>query len=110
MSAKWEKVGKIAVDSGSCWIGDPCYVMHHEPPPPDIGTTWAELSARLLQREKMRPFGVAQFTRDGPHGFTGLGVNVSTGYGDGIYNVEVRRDDGRIAEVRVVFIPEREDQ
>jgi len=37
-------------------------------------------------------------------GHPGLGVVVSTGYGDGEYPVEVRRnEDGRIAEVRVRF-------
>jgi hypothetical protein len=40
----------------------------------------------------------------------GLGVTVSTGYGDGLYPVEVKRTSkGRIAEVRIVFIEEEDE-
>ena len=37
-------------------------------------------------------------------GHAGLGVSVSSGYGDGVYDVFVKRKDNRIAEVKVVFI------
>jgi hypothetical protein len=40
-------------------------------------------------------------------GHDGAGVAVGTGYGDGAYPVQVTyTDDGRVAAVRVVFIPD----
>ena len=35
-------VGEIGVDAGLCWIGDPCYVLHANPPPSTVGRTWDE--------------------------------------------------------------------
>lgn len=99
---KLEEVGLIGVDAGVCWVGDPCYILHAEKAPADIGKNWGEFCDKL--EEKGRP---AQFNYDMGH--AGLGVVVSTGYGDGSYPVYVRRNsEGRIAEVRVVFIEEEE--
>ncbi len=100
---KWERVGAIGVDAGLCWIGDPCYVLHKEEgAPTSIGADWGEFCDRMGR-------DVTQFNYDLGH--AGLGVCVATGYGDGFYPVEVRRsEDGRIAEVRVVFIPEAESE
>jgi hypothetical protein len=39
----------------------------------------------------------------------GVGVAVSTGWGDGKYPVEVKHRAGRVAEVRIVFIAEGEE-
>ena len=96
---KWEQVGEIGVDAGLCWIGDPCYCVT-----PDADShpapTWGEFCDKLGALEKN---GAAQW--DFPLGHAGLGVSVSTGYGDGCYPVYVRRaKDGRVAEVKVVFI------
>lgn len=108
MGATWVKIGKVAVDSGTLWLGDPCYVFHAQPPPADLGDSWRTFAQRQLARESKSPTGqVAQFLRDVPEkGWNALGVAVRTGYGDGVYDVEARLDpkDGRIAEVRVVFI------
>jgi hypothetical protein len=111
MDPGWKKVGVVAVDSGTIWLGDPCYVLHREPTPPDLGKDWQDFSRRTFEREeKAGTPGVAQFQRHHSEegycqGWEALGVTVSTGYGDGVYPVEVRRsEDGRIAEVRIVFI------
>jgi len=45
------------------------------------------------------------------HGHIGLGVAVSTGWGDGMYPVYVEYSaEGRIASVQVVFIDEDEEE
>lgn len=93
---KWQKVGEINVDAGLCWIGDPCYCVT-----PDAKShpakTWDEFCDRLEDS------GVTQW--DFYPGSTGLGVSVESGYGDGLYPVEVRRaEDGKVAEVRIRFI------
>ena len=109
----WEEVGVIGVDAGLCWIGDPCYCVT-----PDAGShpadSWHAFCAKLETEEKR----LRQTGRTGqlavqwhyPLGHPGLGVSVPTGWGDGVYPVLTRwSDEGRIAEVRVVFIDEAGD-
>jgi hypothetical protein len=93
MSVKnWEEVGTIVVDAGVCWIGDPCYVLHDSEPNLAIGKNWQEF-CELIGDANTKQFG------------NGVGVCVSTGYGDGEYPVYVSRNsEGRITEVLVVFI------
>lgn len=94
MKSQWEKVGEIGVDAGLCWIGDPCYIIHANEYSKSIGKNWGEFCDKLKD-------DATQFNYDLGH--PGLGVAVSTGYGDGTYDVEVRRADGRIKELRVKF-------
>lgn len=95
MKKDWETVGEIGVDAGICWIGDPCYILHTKPKPKAIGKTWHEFCEKLDSNH-------TQFNYDLGH--AGLGVCVSTGYGDGTYPVEVRKNsEGRVMEVRVKF-------
>jgi hypothetical protein len=92
-------IGEIGVDAGICWIGDPCYVLHLEQPPKAIGKDWEEF-CDLLGDEYPT---AKQFHYDLGH--AGLGVVVSTGYGDGVYPVYAEfNSEGRIASVRVEFI------
>ena len=100
MLSKWKKVGVIGVDAGLCWIGDPCYVVAKDCD--EQFKSWHAFCDQLGVREKD---GVSVF----PYklGHEGLGIAVSTGYGDGEYDVFVKRDkSGRIAEAKVVFIEE----
>lgn len=100
---EWEHAGVIGVDAGLCWIGDPCYCVT-----PDCtehpAETWGEFCDQLSDDDFHAP---KQWNYKAGH--AGLGVSVSTGYGDGTYPVYVRRNsEGRIAEVKVVFIEEEE--
>lgn len=98
----WEHVGFIGVDAGLCWVGDPCYVLHKGPDekPKDIGKDWNEFCDKFY--EEGADEDCRQFSYDPGH--PGLGVCVSTGYGDGSYSVYVRRDSrGRVMQVMVDF-------
>ena len=93
---KWEQVGVIGVDAGLCWIGDPSYCVT-----PDAtehpAKNWNEF-CDIIKDKDVHAFPYKK-------GHPGLGVVVSTGYGDGVYPVFVRRNaEGRIAEVRVRFV------
>ena len=97
----WKKIGVIGVDAGICWIGDPCYILHQEEPPAAIGKDWHDFC------DKIKEGNFWQFNYDAGH--PGLGVCASTGWGDGEYNVYARHEAGRIAELKVVFGYEGED-
>jgi hypothetical protein len=97
----WQEIGKIGVDAGLCWIGDPCYILHknEETSSKDIGENWFGFC------DKMKDSVTRQFNYDLGH--AGLGVCVSTGYGDGCYPVLAKfNSEGRIAEVKIKFIDE----
>ena len=100
--AKWEQVAEIGVDAGLVWVGDPCYTMTPDTPHA-VAPNWDEFVPQVFQRMSNR---VARFTKEDDWG--DIGVVVESGIGDGVYPVLVRRDErsGRIAEVRVVFLPE----
>ena len=104
---KWKTVGYIGVDSGICWIGDPCYILHKNPPPKDIASNWISFCEELFDRQVE---GVTSFKHvfegiKGEASNDGLGVAVRTGYGDGFYPVQIKYNkEGRISEVRVKFI------
>jgi len=104
MKTKWEKVGVIGVDAGLCWLGDPCYILHKNPDenPDDIGKSWKNFCKRLGDEDTVQ----FHYNKDLPS--PGLGVCVSAGWGDGSYDVFVKRTRGRIAEVKVVFIEDEE--
>lgn len=84
----WERVGGLGVDAGLVWLGDPCYIKD--------GVPWDSV---LEQRADAKEHS--------------QGVCVSSGLGDGYYDVFVRRVTlpfwgKRIAEVKVVFISEED--
>ncbi len=94
------QIGEVGIDAGLCWVGDPCYVLHADPMPKAIGKNWSEFCDLLDDGPyptcKQLPYDL---------GHAGLGVVVSTGYGDGVYPVFVEfNNEGRIAKVWVEFI------
>lgn len=102
----FELAGHIGVDAGLCWIGDPCYVIHADPLPDTLGKDWLGFVDTL--QEGHTSLDVKSFNYQLGH--EGLGVCVSTGYGDGTYPVYVRKEDGRIAEVRVLFMQDEAEE
>lgn len=96
MKTKWERVGEMGVDAGLCWVGDPCYVVAKDSS--HVFESWSSFCDQIGNADvKQFDFGKTN---------SGLGVCVSTGWGDGCYPVFVKRDveTGRIAEVRVKFM------
>lgn len=97
----WIELGAFGVDAGLCWIGDPCYIHKDEDQkmPDDFGIDWSTFCNKL-------PFNdlpsYRQFNYDKGH--RGLGVCLSTGYGDGFYPVYGRIHDGRITAVVIDFL------
>ena len=93
----WEEVGVIGVDAGLCWLGDPCYILPDDASErTDVIKDWSKFCDAIKDKD------THQFQYNMGH--DGLGVVVSTGWGDGEYPVLIRRNKaGRIAEVRVVF-------
>jgi hypothetical protein len=97
---EWQHVGVVGVDSGRVWIGDPAYFFDERGG--DVPAMkqrfpggYDELVASILEGQAQ------QVTFPGGH--PGLGVWVGGFGGDGIYPVEIRRDDQGVAEVRVRF-------
>jgi hypothetical protein len=114
---EWDEVGTIGVDAGLCWVGDPCYIIHHNDDDKgdqnkELGKNWHEFCDSLWNKEEVAAKAMhdkgfqgapaVQFNYDLGH--PGLGVCVQSGYGDGSYPVYVRRNhEGRIIELKVVF-------
>ena len=96
MKENFELAGHIGVDAGLCWVGDPCYIIHNEDDISSvIGKNWSEFCGKVTDKE------VTQFPYT--QGQEGLGLAISTGYGDGFYPVYVRKEHGRVMEISVVF-------
>lgn len=103
----WIHVGNIGVDAGLCWIGDPCYIIKddNEHRPEAFGKNWGDFCDNS---DDVHSKGFKSFNYDLGH--EGLGVCVSTGYGDGFYPVYVRKNaEGRVIEAKVVFSDEDEE-
>lgn len=49
---KLERIGSVDVDSGTIWVGDPCYVIKdkNESRPTDLGKDWYELTRTYFDR------------------------------------------------------------
>ena len=89
-------IGHIGVDAGLCWIGDPCYVLP-DGATDNPGGSWSAFCDALGDEMPT--------TKN----FNGVGVCVSTGYGDGSYPVTADIQDGRVMSVTVNFSDMEED-
>lgn len=99
----WKLVGHIGVDAGLCWIGDPCYILHQEGEglPSTLGKDWKEFCDAIHSASDKYPT-MKSFNYELGH--EGLGVCVSTGYGDGSYPVYAHLSEGRVAGLFVDFM------
>lgn len=96
------EVGEIGVDAGFVMVGDPCYVtMDGDEGKNHPVQNWPRFCKNL--REDVTQLNYR-------HGHAGLGVVVSSGYGDGMYPVYIQKNkEGRVAKLVVEFIPEDEN-
>jgi len=89
---------QVMVDAGMIWIGDPCYVMGNNA---SHGVKeWSDFC------EKISSEGFPNACEPLGHG---VGVAVSSGYGDGIYDVDIEESDEgqwgkRVKRVTITFI------
>ena len=118
----WELAGAVAVDAGQIWIGDPCYLIPRtrgsdDNKPPFDWEQYMEWTFEGYEGESDTPSSMVtrsyqQFNfpnGDPKTGHPGLGIAMRSGFGDGYYNVYVKRADipgwgNCIVEARVVFI------
>lgn len=102
----WKLVGHFGVDAGLCWIGDPCYILHGEHGlPSSLGKNWLDFCELLWSSSQKNATSFGYET-----GGEGLGICVSTGYGDGTYPVYILEEEGRCAAVFIDFFGLIEDQ
>ncbi len=83
-----KKIGVLDVDSGCVYLGDPCYFLHKEKKdiPKVFRNNWEEFCEKtLFPSQKEEPVTILGHS-DNPDS-KGLGLVVSTTYGDGTYNV-----------------------
>lgn len=100
----WEHVGNISVDAGLVMVGDPCYHAAEERPEA-FGEDWQEFVDKNCRDKNFYENGHLQLNHDMGH--EGLGVLVSSGYGDGVYPVFVKKDeDGTVTALKVEFVQE----
>jgi hypothetical protein len=98
-----KKVGVIGVDAGLCWLGDPCYIIHSDDKSKDLGADWSDFVDKMCPKE-LKGGGLDHRQFNFNMGHAGLGVCVSTGYGDGTYPVFATfNEDGRVVKVEVEF-------
>jgi hypothetical protein len=94
-----EKIGEVSVDAGIIMIGDPCYTLPDDASHrTDAAKEWDTFCDVLFESESRRK-GVEPFG-------SGIGLVVSSGYGDGSYPVYVRYEDGIPAQVVIDFMGE----
>ena len=100
-TSEWVKAGTVYVDSGSILIGDPCYHIGDEK---NKEQNWKGFVDRVY-KDTFYETGIATAWS------VGEGIVCSTGYGDGEYNVFIKRSPhNRIAELKIVFIdPDGDD-
>ena len=99
----WEHVGNISVDAGLVMVGDPCY--HADGKRPEaFCEDWMKFCDKIFATD-FDVNGHLQLNHDMGH--EGLGVLVSSGYGDGVYPVFVKKDeDGTVTALKVEFVQE----
>tara|TARA_B100000676_G_scaffold281493_1_gene306599 strand:- start:922 stop:1200 length:279 start_codon:yes stop_codon:yes gene_type:complete len=91
MPDEWEMIGFCPVDSGQIMLVDPCYVLaDNNTKDEKLNQFYRDICEVTLSSEQAGPWE--------------LGCATSTGWGDGSYPVYVKREGGRVAEVRIVFM------
>ena len=88
-----KRIGTFSVETGTCWIGDPCYFE-------DTMRMREECPSQEILPGAHPELGHGTYTD-----FKGYGVEVSSGFGDGTYPVYATFDaEGVITEVTIKFV------
>ena len=102
---KWEKLGTVAVDSGTLMVVDPCYVLpDHKRYPSDMPVK-ADYKDMLDAYETV---GFDSLTVE-PWG-EAFGMCIGTTYGDGVYNVWGVKQGDKITHWMVVTGEDEDDE
>ena len=116
-NASWEYIGSIGVDSGQMMLSDPCYVKDFEDSDDVVGLMDAikngsddsySYTGACSQSNTSQQAGVLVNDIGAE-----LGVVCSSGFGDGVYPVYVKRhafgnNDTRVVEMKIEFVNEEE--
>jgi len=97
-------IGRIAVDAGVVYIGDPCYLYSDIIDGGGLGETWEDVCDKLFKDEG--PFTVIPFNG----GSEGQGVISSTHWGDGVYPVYAEMDTERNTPKRIIIEFDEEEE
>lgn len=89
MNKSKKLIGHVGVDSGTIWIGDPCYLLQGDRPK-TLGKDWDELVDKTFDEHLKCKLPIS-FNYDLGH--EGLGVMNRTKYGDGFYPVYMIGDN-----------------
>jgi len=89
----WEKVGTFCVDAGLAWIGDPCYLSNGNGPM----EYWDKFCQHLSDVDDEVGKTSSVYTFDD-------GLAVQSGWGDGEYNVYVKREPGSSRPLGVLIV------
>jgi hypothetical protein len=90
---KWIKVGSFSVDGGVCFITAPEHILELEK------ASEKRREKQLSLRPRMGPLLEGYKSKNG----CPIGVEVSTGQGDGNYEVYAKLFNGEVREVKVKF-------
>lgn len=91
MPGYYNKTERIAVDAGVVWIGDPCYVLGDDAS--NRVKDWLDFCDKIGNDSVSTPLG------------EGTGVCVSSGHGDGTYEVSIEQDHhGIVTRVVIDFM------
>ena len=113
----WEYIGSIGVDSGQMMLSDPCYVKDFEDSDDVVGLMDSikkdsdnsySYTGACSQSNTSQQAGVLVNDIGAE-----LGVVCSSGFGDGVYPVYVKRhafgnNDTRVVEMKIEFVNEEE--
>ena len=113
----WEYIGSIGVDRGQMMLSDPCYVKDFEDSDDVVGLMDAikngshdsySYTGACSQSNTSQQAGVLVNDIGAE-----LGVVCSSGFGDGVYPVYVKRhafgnNDTRVVEMKIEFVNEEE--
>jgi len=99
-----KQIGFVGVDSGSVWVGDPCYVIGEDSS--FSPKSWADY-CKILEDEN---YWSSENSFIEPLG-SEIGIHIQTRYGDGSYPVFGEFDrDGRLTGFSVDFDYEENDE